>query len=373
MKPYHRVYAKISPDNIRHNIEVIKSRFEPDVKIMPVIKADGYGHGAVEVANVLSDIADCFAVATPEELIQLREAGIRKPIMILGTVPSGRYGEVIWHDAIIPVYTEQMAKDISEISRIIGKTATVHLALDTGMNRIGFPCDDEGLDIAKKIYDTPNLEVTGIFTHFATADSSDKTFSKCQKECFDEFCTKLEKAGYTLPMKHVCNSAAIVDMPQFHCNMVRPGIITYGFAPSEDVDIKKLGLRPAMELKSHLSFVKKVSKGEAISYGCTYVAPDDRVIATVPAGYADGYPRLLSNSGRVIVRGQYAPIVGRICMDQFMIDVTHIKKAEYGDEVTLMGKDGDCEVSATEIANLAQTINYEIICGIGKRVPRIYE
>ncbi len=373
MKPYHRVYAKISLENIRKNIEIIRGLFASDIKIMPVIKADGYGHGAVEVANAVSSVADYYAVATPEELIQLREHQIQKPIMILGTVPSGRYEDVIRYDAIVPVYTLQMADEISEAAKKVGKTAMVHIALDTGMNRIGVSWDDEGIEIAKKICDTPGIRVDGIFTHFATADSSDKTFSNCQKERFDCFCKKLLDDGYEMRVRHVCNSAAIVDMPDFHCNMVRPGIITYGFAPSDEVNIEKLGLLPAMELKSHISFVKKVKKGEAVSYGCTYVAPDDRIIATVPAGYADGYPRLLSNSGRVIVGGKYAPIVGRVCMDQFMIDVTHIEGAKYGDEVTLMGKSGECEITATEIANLAQTINYEIICGIGKRVPRIYE
>lgn len=372
MKNYHRICAVINLGNIYYNISQIKKRFNEDVHIMPIIKADGYGHGAVQSAQVLDKIADSFAVAVIEEAKELRNAGITKPIMILGTLPSARYEEAVANDVIIPIYTEEMAKLLSDAAKNMNKTACTHLAIDTGMNRIGMKCDKDGIELVKKIMSYDGIEITGIFSHFATADYEDKSFSDVQWERFKNFCDELENDGINIPCKHICNSAAIIDMPHMAGNLVRPGIITYGLYPSDEVDKNSLNLKPAMELKSHISYVKEVKAGCGISYGQTNVSDKDRIIATVPVGYADGYPRLLSDKGRVIIRGQYAPIVGRICMDQFMVDVTHIPDVSIEDTVTLMGKDGECFIGADEIAKHAMTINYEIICGIGKRVPRVY-
>ncbi|MBQ4526642.1 MAG: alanine racemase [Clostridia bacterium] len=372
MKNYYRICAEINLDNIYHNICEIKKKVGDGVRIMPVIKADGYGHGAVSVAKKIMSLADMFAVAVIEEAIELRAAHITKPIMILGTLPYARYEEAVKYDVTVPVYTEAMALHLSDMAKKLGKVAKTHLAVDTGMRRIGMSCDEEGIKLVKKIWEIDNLEVDGIFTHFATADMSDKSFAFLQKERFESFCNDLESEGISIKCRHICNSAAITDMPDTYLNMVRPGIITYGLYPSDDIDKTAINLKPAMEIKSIVSYVKNVNRGEGISYGLTHVLETDRKIATIPVGYADGYPRLLSDKGRVIIHGQYAPIVGRICMDQFMVDVTHIDNVEPEDSVTLMGRDGECFIGADEIASIAQTISYEIICGIGKRVPRIY-
>lgn len=372
MKNYHRICAQINLNNIYHNIRKIREKYGDSIHIMPVIKADGYGHGAVQSAQVLEKEADSFAVAVIEEAKELRSAGITKPIMILGTLPSARYEEALANDVIVPIYTLEMAKLLSDAAKSMNKTACTHLAVDTGMHRIGMDCTEESIELVKEIVSLEKIKVTGIFSHFATADEKDKTFAKTQVEKFEWFSRSLSKEGIEIPCKHICNSAAILDMPEKSHGLIRPGIITYGLYPSDDVDKSALDLRPAMELKSHVSYVKKVLAGEGISYGLTNVSEKDRIIATVPVGYADGYPRLLSDKGRVIIRGEYAPIVGRICMDQFMVDVTHIKDIAIEDTVTLMGRDGDCFIGAEEIAKHAMTINYEIICGIGKRVPRVY-
>ena len=372
METNHRICAEINLGNIYHNISQVKKSIGNNTMIMPVIKADGYGHGAVKVAQKLLPLADMYAVAVIEEAVELRKSNIQIPIMILGTLTMADYAIAVKNDVTIPVYTEEMAKHLSESAKSVGKVGKTHLVVDTGMHRIGMSCDDNGVSLAKKICAMDNLEVGGVFTHFATADMKDKSFALVQRQRFVDFCNTLENEGISLGCRHICNSAAIIDMNDVCFDMVRPGIITYGFMPSDEVNGSKFDLKPAMELKSVVSFVKNVKKDEGISYGLTYVADSDKKIATVPVGYADGYPRLLSGKGRVIIRGQYAPIVGRLCMDQFMVDVTHIDGVSVEDSVTLMGKDGDCFISAEEIAAFAQTINYEIICGIGKRVPRIY-
>ena len=263
------------------------------------------------------------------------------------------------------------AEKLSEVAADCGKRVGVHLKINTGMNRIGISCDDEGLEIAKKIASFENLDIKGVFSHYATADEADKTFCNLQCERFEQFCANLEANGINTGIRHICNSAGIMDTGKYF-DMVRPGIILYGLLPSDEVDKGSVSLKPALELKTHVSCVKKIAPGETVSYGRTYTAGAERIIATIPVGYADGYPRLLSNCGRVIIRGQYAPIVGRVCMDQFMVDVTDIDGVKPEDDVVLIGSDGECTISADEIAKLAHTINYEIVCGISKRVPRIY-
>lgn len=373
MNQYYRVHAVIDLDAICHNIKEVKRIVGPDVKVMPVIKADGYGHGSVPVAKALNEIGvDAFAVAIIEEGITLRNNGIRQPILILGYTSEYQYSSLIQYEIEPTVFCYEMAESLSKIAQALGKDAKVHIKVDTGMNRIGFQPTEESAEIIEKIAYLPNIKIQGIFTHFACADEADKTSAVKQKNKFDGFVKKLSDRGIEIPVKHVSNSAAIIDLRTYQLDMVRSGIITYGLYPSKEVSRKVLDLKPAMTLKTHIVHVKEVEAGEGISYNHTYVTDKKTKIATIPVGYADGYPRLLSSRGRVLIRGQYAPIIGRICMDQFMVDVTEIEGVSVMDEVTLVGKDGNCEITVEEVAELAGTINYEFICGIGKRVPRVY-
>lgn len=373
MNQYYRVHAVIDLDAICHNINEVKRVVGPEVKVMPVIKADGYGHGAVPIAKELNKIGvDAFAVAILEEGITLRNHGIQQPIVILGYTSEYQYSSLIQYEIEPTVFCYEMAESLSKIASALGKDAKVHIKLDTGMNRIGFKPTKESLEIVKKISELPNIKIEGIFTHFACADEADKTSASKQKAEFDKFIGWLLEEGIDIPVKHVSNSAAIIDMDSWRMDMVRSGIITYGLYPSEEVAKNVLDLRPAMELKTHIVHVKEIEAGEGISYNHTFVTKRKTKVATIPVGYADGYPRALSSKGRVLIRGQYAPIIGRICMDQFMVDVTDIEGVSVMDDVTLIGTDGDHQIPVEEIANITGTINYEIVCDISKRVPRVY-
>lgn len=355
---YHRVYAEIDLGAIRNNLINIKKHVQK--KLLVVIKANAYGHGAMRVAEAVCDIADYFAVATIEEAIQLREIGIKTPILILGYVSPEYFSDLVKYDIDQTVFDYESALLLAKAG---GKA---HIAIDTGMSRIGFAPNDESVEIIKKINELDGIKIEGIFTHFSTADEPDKSFTMKQFEIFNDFVKKLEDNGVYIPLKHVANSAAIIDMPQTTLDMVRCGIITYGLKPSDDVgDIE---ITPALKLKSHVVNVKKVPKGTPISYGRTYVTDAERVIATIPVGYADGYPRALSNKGRVVINGKFAPITGRVCMDQFMVDVTDIPNVKVGDTVGLIDEMIPCE----EIAKIEGTINYETVCKISDRVTRIY-
>ncbi|MBS7009317.1 alanine racemase [Anaerostipes sp.] len=373
MNQYYRVYAAIDLDAICHNISEIKNIVGPNTKIMPVIKADGYGHGAVPVAKALNKIGvDGFAVAIIEEGIALRKQGITKPILILGYTSEYQYASLIQHEIEQTVFSYEMAEAISKFAVTMKKDAKIHIKVDTGMNRIGFKPTEESVLQVERIQELPNIKIQGIFTHFACADEKDKTSARHQKDLFDRFVQQLEEKGIQIPVKHVSNSAAIMDLADCRMDMVRSGIITYGLYPSEEVDKSAIDLRPALSLISHVIHVKEVEPGEGVSYGSTFITERTTKIATIPVGYADGYPRALSSKGRVIIRGQYAPIIGRICMDQFMVDVTDIEGVSVMDQVTLVGTDGDKSISVEEAANLAGSFNYEFVCGIGKRVPRVY-
>jgi alanine racemase len=373
MNQYYRVHAVIDLDAICHNIKEVKRVIGPNVKVMPVIKADGYGHGSVPIAKALNEIGvDAFAVAIIEEGITLRNNGIRQPIVILGYTSEYQYSSLIQYEIEPTVFCYEMAESLSKIAQALGKDAKIHIKLDTGMNRIGFKPTRESLETVKKIAQLPNIKIEGIFTHFACADEADKTSAKKQKAEYDKFIGWLEEEGIEIPVKHVSNSASIIDMDGWRMDMVRSGIITYGLYPSEEVAKDVLDLHPAMSLKTHIVHIKEVGPGEGISYNHTYVTKHATKIATIPVGYADGYPRALSSKGRVLIRGQYAPIIGRICMDQFMVDVTDIPEVSVMDEVTLVGRDGDQYISVEEVANMAGSFNYEFICGISKRVPRVY-
>lgn len=373
MNQYYRVHAVIDLDAICDNIREVKRVIGPEVKVMPVIKADGYGHGAVPIAKALNKIGvDAFAVAIIEEGITLRNNGITQPIVILGYTSEYQYSSLIQYEIQPTVFCYEMAESLSRIASALGKDAKIHIKLDTGMNRIGFKPTKESLEIIKKIADLPHIMIEGLFTHFACADETDKSSARKQKAEYDKFVGWLEEEGIHIPVKHVSNSASIIDMSEWKMDMVRSGIITYGLYPSEEVSKEVLRLKPAMSLKTHIVYIKEVGPGEGVSYNHTFVTKRNTKIATIPVGYADGYPRALSSKGRVLVRGQYAPIIGRICMDQFMIDVTDIPEVSVMDEVTLVGEDGDKHITVEEVANAAGSFNYEFVCGISKRVPRVY-
>lgn len=371
MQSYKRVYAEISLDAIRHNMAEIKKHVGNNTKVMAIIKADGYGHGAVAVAKAIDAMADYYGVAILEEAIELRKNGIDKPLLILGYTSPRQYADLVLHNVTQTIFDFETAKKLSETAYSLNMTANIHIAIDTGMNRIGFKAEKESLDTIKQIYSLPNICVEGMFTHFATADEKDKTFAKEQYKRFKSFADYLEENGINIPIKHICNSAGIIDF-DYKLDMVRAGIILYGLYPSEDVDKTAIALKPAMKLKTHVIFVKEVEAGHGISYGLTYVTDKKTRIATLPVGYADGYPRALSSKGHVIINGQYAPILGRVCMDQMMVDITGIDGVKIENDVTLLGSEGDCVITAEELGNMSESFNYEFICGVGKRVPRIF-
>lgn len=372
MKEYYRVQANINLDAIYDNVKAAKSLTKEDTKLMAIIKADAYGHGAVRVAETLDDIADAYGVAILEEGIELRQAGVTKPILILGYTPAPLYEAMINYDITTAVFKYDMAKKISDTAVKLGKKAKIHIKLDTGMSRIGFKQDDESLETIIKISKLPGIEITGCFTHFARMDEKDKTKAKEQFKRYMDFTKRIEDAGIKIPVKHVSNSAGIIEMPEVNLDMVRDGISVYGMYPSEEVNKKRLPLTPAMEIISYISFIKTLEKGVEIGYGGTFTTTRETKVATIPVGYADGYPRSLSNKGCILINGQRAPIIGRICMDQFMVDITDIKDVHENDKVTLIGHDGDGYISIEEMADLSGSFNYEFVCDIGKRVPKVY-
>ena len=374
MSDYLRCWAEISLSAIGHNIEEVRKRLAPGVRLLAVIKADAYGHGAVRVGKYLEDRVNYFAVATLEEAVELRENGIRLPILILGYTSPSQYEDLVAFDITQTIYSRETAELLDREAANQGKKAGIHIALDTGMTRIGFQVTEEDADVIAAIGRLPHLKMEGLFTHFACADQKDKTYCSGQLEKFNRMVRMLEERKVEIPLKHVCNSAGIMEFDDFRYDMVRSGIVTYGLYPSEEVRKERLDLIPALEWKSRVIHVKEVGNGLGVSYGATYVTHEGRTrIATVSAGYADGYPRALSSKGRVLIHGQYAPILGRVCMDQFMVDVSGIPDVRVEDVVTLVGRDGENSISIEEIADPAARFNYEMACGISKRVTRIYQ
>lgn len=372
MKDYYRVQANINLDAIHNNVTAAKALTKQGTKLMAIIKADAYGHGAVRVAETLDDVADAYGVAILEEGVELRQAGITKPILILGYTPAPLYEAMIKYDIATAVFKYDMAKKMSDTALKLGKKALVHIKLDTGMSRIGFKQDDESLETIKRIAQLPGISIEGCFTHFARMDETDKTKAKEQFKRYMDFTKRIEDAGIKIPVKHVSNSAGIIEMPEVNLDMVRDGISVYGMYPSEEVQKDRLPLVPAMEIISYISFIKTLDAGVEIGYGGTYTTSKRTKVATIPVGYADGYPRSLSNKGFILINGQRAPIIGRICMDQFMVDITDIKDVHENDKVTLVGHDKDGYISIEEVANLSGSFNYEFVCDIGKRVPKVY-
>lgn len=368
-----RIYAEINLDAICNNVKETKKLVGKNVDVLAIIKADAYGHGALRTAKALSEMGiNHFGVATAEEAMQLRKNGIDGNILILDYTFEECYSELIENNITSTVFEYSHAKKLNDIAGILGKKADIHIKLDTGMGRIGFIPSDESFQIIKKISELENITVSGIYTHFACADITDKTMTYRQIELFDSFCKKLEDGGISIPVKHLCNSAGIMEFSSAYANMVRNGIITYGLYPSEEVDKTKINLTPAMSIKSHVVYVKEVDENFTVSYGATYVTGGKTKIATIPIGYADGYPRSLSNKGRVLIKGKSAPIIGRVCMDQMMVDVTEIDDVKQGDVVTIVGTDGKEKITVEELSNMSGSFNYEFVCNVNKRVPRVY-
>ena len=367
-----RVYTKINLDNIQKNMQTVRDKFGDDMIILGIVKANAYGHGAVETAKALVEFgAGMLGVAAIDEALELRQNDITSPILILGQIFKQDFVSAIENDISCTIVDLDTAKRLSNVAISMNKKATIHIKIDTGMGRIGFQPDENGYNQVKEIFTLEGLNVEGIFTHFACADALDKTSANAQKVKFLDLCNKLTSEGYSIPIVHMYNSASIIDLDHDCGNMVRCGIMAYGLYPSDEVS-KEIELYPAFEFKSSISFVKNVEKGFAISYGSTYVTKKDMKIATVPVGYADGYPRYLSNKGEVLVHGTRCPIVGRICMDQFMIDVSHLPQVNIADDVTLIGTDGNETITVEDICDPEYRFNYEFCCLITPRVQRVY-
>lgn len=373
LKNFRPVWAEINLDNLVHNLREVRRLVGDKVIITSVIKADGYGHGAATIAQtLLENGTDRFAVATLSEAIALRKSGIKEDILILGYTPSCQDKLILENHITQTIYNVEDARSISEAAKNFGKIAKIHLKIDTGMGRLGFLPESESIEEIVNIFRLPNLYIEGIFSHFARADEADKEPTKAQFERFNYVVKELEKRGIEIPIKHIANSAAIIDLPEYHLDMVRAGIMLYGLYPSDQVKKENVNLKPVMTLKASISNVKTVKLGEGISYGHKFVTNMTTRIATIPIGYADGFTRLLNHKVEVSIKGERVPIVGNICMDQCMANVSNIKDVKIGDEVVLFGDGSMGEPSADEIGSIIGTINYEVVCMVSKRVPRVY-
>ena len=372
-----RNWVKINLDNLKHNFLQIRGIVPKDTKILAVVKADGYGCGSVRVANTLIDAgADFLAVAFTDEGVVLRNAGIDKRILILGNTDESLVEDLFKYNITPAVYDVEFASKLSEYAEQTGETIKIHIKIDTGMGRIGFlsgfGSDEKTIEEILKISKMPGIEIEGIFTHFALADEEDTTYTEKQFARFLEINRILKEKGLDIEIKHCANSAATMMYPKTHLDMVRPGIILYGCYPSDYLERKKIDLKPVMQFETRITNIKEINKGDCVSYGCTFVAEKKTKIATIPVGYADGLSRNLSNRYSFLVNGQFVPVVGRICMDQCMIDVTNVNNIHKGDEVVIFGEQKGVKNSIEKMATALGTINYEILCDVGKRVPRVY-
>ncbi len=374
MKQYTRVCARINLDAIEYNIEQMHENLEKGTRMMVVVKTDGYGHGAVPIAQMLSEKEYIwgFATATIEEGVSLRKAGVSKPVLVLGAAFPDQRELLLEKELRMTCYTEEMAKEISEQAVRLGREAYLHIKIDTGMSRLGFSVSEESAEAIARIAGLPGIRMEGLFSHFARADESDKLATIRQLKGYMRMKEALEARGIHFPCCHCANSAGIIDMPETGMGLVRAGIATYGLYPSDEVEKIRVPLKPALELISHVAHVKWVEAGVPVGYGGTYVTERPTRIMTVPVGYGDGYPRSLSNKGYVLIHGQKAPILGRICMDQFMADVTEIDNVEYGDRIVLIGKDKDEEITVDMLSELSGRFNYEFVTDFGIRIPREY-
>lgn len=369
-----RIKAVINKTAVKENLLNLYNVMDVPVPIMCVIKADGYGHGALELASIYEEMNEVcgYATATAEEALSLRNAGIKKRILILGATFEDDYDELIKNNIDLTVFSYDAASIMNEHARKLGLTANVHIKTDTGMSRIGLTPDEAGCEIVCRINELENINIIGLFTHFAKADETDKTSAYNQLNRYKKLLSLINEKGIDVPIRHCSNSAALLELKEARFDMVRAGIVLYGLWPSNEIIKENVTLKPVMSLISHIVYVKEISKGTQISYGGTFEAAQRMRIATIPVGYADGYPRMQSNKGRVIINGQYAPILGRVCMDQMMVDITNIPDAVIGSEVILMGASGNAAITAEEIGDISGRFNYELVCDITKRVPRVY-
>lgn len=372
MSEYLRTWCDVDLDAVRQNMINIRKKAGDGVKVMAVIKADGYGHGAVPIGHYIEDITDYFGVATIEEAVELRQSELTLPVLVLGYNSPSLYELNLRYDVDQTIYSLETARLMSATAVRCGKTAKIHIALDTGMTRIGLSPDEKGLEIVKEMASLPGLKLEGLFTHFSCADMKNKAYTFEQMKRYDRFVEMLEEAGIDIPFKHICNSAGIMEFDHHRYDMVRAGIILYGLQPSDEVDQSSVDLTPALAWRSRVVNIMEPEMNRGISYGATYVTDHPCRIATVSIGYADGYPRSLSNRGWVLIHGQKAPILGRVCMDQMMVDITKISDVKIEDVVTLAGEDRKERISVEEISELAGSFNYEFVCDISKRVPRKY-
>lgn len=373
MKKYSRVCARIDLDAVEYNLDMMKQNIKEETKMIGVIKTDGYGHGAVQIARYVMEEKDYiwgYAVATLDEAVLLKKNQVKKPVLVLGCIFPDQRDIMIEQEVRMTCYTLEMAEDISKRAQKLNQKAYIHIKLDTGMSRLGFQITEESVEEICRIASLPNLVLEGMYSHFATADETDKTFTKKQLERYLWMKEKLEERKVTFPYYHCSNSAGIIDVKEANMDLVRAGISTYGLYPSNEVEKKNVPLKPALQLISHVAHVKWVESGTPVSYGCTYVTKRRTRIATIPVGYGDGYPRSLSNKGYVLIRGKKAPILGRVCMDQFMVDVTDIDAVTFQDRVTLVGTDGGEDLPVEVLSDLSGRFNYEFVCDLGKRIPR---
>ena len=370
-----RVCATVDLDIVLDNVKKITALVSSAEQLIAVVKTDAYGHGAVPVALHLEaeNAVGGFAVATAQEAHILRKAGIRKMILILGYVFPENFEQLIEEEIRITVFDTETCRLLAEASERVGKKAKVHIKVDTGMNRIGIKPDENGEAFLKELAGFAQLEAEGIFTHFARADEEEKEAADRQFTLFEEFVSRAQQIlGKRIPIRHCANSAAILTMKETHLDAVRPGIILYGLSPSDEVTAEAFDLKPVLSLYSQVVYIKELKAGESISYGGTFTATGPMRVATIPVGYGDGYPRMLSGKGYVLIRGRRARILGRVCMDQFMVDITQIPDAVTGDRVTLIGSDGQEIIRAEHLGELCGRFHYELVCDLGRRIPRVY-
>ncbi len=370
----HRMTGlEIDLDNLAHNIREVSNIVGEDTLITAVVKANAYGHGSLEVGKVfLENGANRLGVSTLSEAVELRKGNIDAPILILNHTPRERYGDIVYYDLITNVYNYEDAKALSKEAVNLGKKVKIHIKIDTGMGRIGFLPDEESIEKIIEIGNLDNVEIEGIFSHFARADEEDKSYTREQYRRFSWVIDRLKEKGMEIPIKHISNSAGIIDTPEYNMDMVRAGIILYGYYPSNEVKKDRLKIKPAMTLKSYISNIKIVEKGTGIGYNQLFTTYRKSIIGTIPIGYADGYSRMLTGKGEVSIHGKRVPIIGRICMDQMMVDLTDVDDVKIGDRVVLFGYGDSSYPSVEEIAETLGTVSYEIICMMGRRLPRIY-
>ena len=366
---YDNTYVEIDLDAISANFDAIRAK--AGVQVMAIVKADAYGHGAVQIARLLDEKCSFFGVSSIAEALELRQAGLTKPILILGYTPVEAFRLVIGQDIRPAIFRQDDAIALSKLAQKQGVNIPFHFAVDTGMSRLGFQATEDSADICADIARLPGIYAAGLFSHFATADCADLTKAKAQARRFAEFDRMLRERGVEVPLRHLDNSAGLMNFTD-HYEMVRSGIVTYGMYPSDEVDPGLLDLKPALQWRSRVTHIKMLPPGREISYGGTFVTTRKTRVATVPVGYADGYRRSLSGKFYVLIRGRRAPILGRVCMDQMMVDITDVPDVKIDDPVVLVGSDGNDVITMEEIAAAADSFNYEFVCGISRRVPRRY-